>query len=906
MDKFVELLNETADFNHNLHNAVCNGQQDDVQLLLDNGASINTVDENGCTVLHQALSRGYEAIAQLLINRGADVAAKRGNDKMTALHLAAAAGYEMSVPLLLENGADLEAKDDKGLTALHFAAFIGHETIVRLLLDNGADLEAKNDNALTALHVAAVIGHETIVRLLLDNGADLEAKNNNGWRALYFAAWAGHENIVRLLFERGTDLSDVFRNGHQLALLLLRSEQEQIQTSGLVSRQYIPLDQEKREIRLLSILPTTNSSDSERVNCTIEQVSLDDKPEYIALSYVWGDAKTTLPIAVNGKEKQVTTNLESALRHTLKFSTPGSRFWVDAICINQKDKDERNHQVKLMRDIYSGASKVLIWLGEEEYQAMDIIEDWIRHLNTLLGRSTGAQGQHGLLDGPLDRAETIHRLNILSQQGNLQEMLGPFLNLENLATLNRFFSLPWWSRVWTFQEVVLGRAVIVLCGLKMLPWNYLRDFHLLSSTVGSALSTIAMDSDDATIAETALSTQKGSLGARATYKEVYNSLDRWIDSNDYRLFALLHLPNEVQATDPLDYVFGLLGLAEDREHFEEFISYSQSPAELYTKIALRWIELDGNLNFLSHSGISQPRKPEMCEKLPSWIPNWAESHSPLFRGFETRLFSAGGGEGVKPEISFESPQCLRARGYSGGIVSHVEPFGMVRAASEPFETSQAASGTGQSTSFILQNWTFNDTGFPSTLAALQQYFRTTMLDMDPITKTRLSPSNSSFYDFFSAAFWIWRLVARLGSEFSANFSSLLEVLEGLSEIGDGDRGQDADQLLVLFRLLNPEAAWLEDLDIFRRGRRNFGGVVSHWLWRDRMAFFLTEDNRMGMGPLEMNERDIIAVLLGHPVPVVLRKVEDHYLFVGECFVYGIMDGEIIRDGGAEERQFNIH
>jgi hypothetical protein len=88
--------------------------------------------------------------------------------------------------------------------------------------------------------------------------------------------------------------------------------------------------------------------------CTLRVVSLYEFLAYTALSYAWGDPNVTAPILVNGVECQITTNLESALRH-IRDDINHLVIWVDAICINQRDTLERNHQVQLMRNIYSYA-----------------------------------------------------------------------------------------------------------------------------------------------------------------------------------------------------------------------------------------------------------------------------------------------------------------------------------------------------------------------------------------------------------------------------------------------------------------------------------------------------------------------------------------------------------------------
>ncbi|KAF1982758.1 hypothetical protein K402DRAFT_295350, partial [Aulographum hederae CBS 113979] len=85
---------------------------------------------------------------------------------------------------------------------------------------------------------------------------------------------------------------------------------------------------------------------------------------YDALSYAWESDKGTTIIQVDGHHLQVTRNLAHALR---RLRRPGvaRTLWVDAICINQSDNEEKSRQVGMMKNIYESASFVLIWLGPE-------------------------------------------------------------------------------------------------------------------------------------------------------------------------------------------------------------------------------------------------------------------------------------------------------------------------------------------------------------------------------------------------------------------------------------------------------------------------------------------------------------------------------------------------------------
>ncbi|KAI8948589.1 heterokaryon incompatibility protein-domain-containing protein [Xylaria longipes] len=122
---------------------------------------------------------------------------------------------------------------------------------------------------------------------------------------------------------------------------------------------YEPLDPARNEIRLLVLLPGKAVDD---LICTLRKVSLDSFSDFDALSYVWGDVSTKLPIKVNGEAFLITANLETALR-ALRKPRKRRSIWVDALCINQEDVDEKNIQVPQMGRLYSTARSVVAWLG---------------------------------------------------------------------------------------------------------------------------------------------------------------------------------------------------------------------------------------------------------------------------------------------------------------------------------------------------------------------------------------------------------------------------------------------------------------------------------------------------------------------------------------------------------------
>ena len=137
--------------------------------------------------------------------------------------------------------------------------------------------------------------------------------------------------------------------------------------------QYSPLDPKKAEIRLVTLLP---GKTRDAIRCTLCTISLDNAPEYTALSYVWGDPSQTIPIILDGEPFDITVNLEAGLR-AIRKRWRRCVLWVDAICINQKHTSENNSQVPQMVRLYSEAPTVLAWLGPSNLN-LKLFVSWAR------------------------------------------------------------------------------------------------------------------------------------------------------------------------------------------------------------------------------------------------------------------------------------------------------------------------------------------------------------------------------------------------------------------------------------------------------------------------------------------------------------------------------------------------
>ena len=223
-----------------LHKASESGNLSQVIELLDQGAKINTEDNDWKRPLHLAAESGDEALVRYLLRKGADVQGADSENRH-ALHLAAHRGHDKVVLCLLLGGANINARDARGRTALHHAAVTGQDQVISVLVMEGAnrDIEDEDKNAAWSLawngglmstqklllttYQKWKVGAEMYnaimakdlpsLRKKLDEGLDPNFRTKPGIPLLLHVALAGRNNndmvfseMAKLLLDRGADV----------------------------------------------------------------------------------------------------------------------------------------------------------------------------------------------------------------------------------------------------------------------------------------------------------------------------------------------------------------------------------------------------------------------------------------------------------------------------------------------------------------------------------------------------------------------------------------------------------------------------------------------------------------------------------------------------------------------------
>ena len=220
---------------------------------------------------------------------------------------------------------------------------------------------------------------------------------------------------------------------------------------------HTPLPDAAAYIRLLELSETT-TGDETGIRCNLTTWSIDEAPKYHAVSYTWGDADQNETIFVDGVQYMVRKNCADVLRQLLHFKT-SLYYWIDALCINQDDIEEKNHQVARMSDVFENAEHELACIGQDNADdaefAMLMIERLEEHC------------EHFDSPYPWSFSEEIPEMHF-KHIATLSSMLGEDLKRFTLS-LKALTSRPYFYRVWVVQELLLGQEVSICCGFHRQP-----------------------------------------------------------------------------------------------------------------------------------------------------------------------------------------------------------------------------------------------------------------------------------------------------------------------------------------------------------------------------------------------------------------------------------------------------
>ncbi|KAH7067242.1 heterokaryon incompatibility protein-domain-containing protein [Paraphoma chrysanthemicola] len=228
------------------------------------------------------------------------------------------------------------------------------------------------------------------------------------------------------------------------------------------SFQHLPLPDPTTHFRLLEIL---QCEPKKHVVCELTTWPVESAPSYHALSYTWGNQQHITRIILNGADLVVRLNCEYALRQA--YASQASKyFWIDAICIDQENVQEKNYQVAMMGDVYRNAAHVFACVGGHADDSQFLF-DFIAAERTLLSDIYSEISSFVTLSGLLMSSAKRMENPIFARRWLTFRC---FFRLEAhvrervAAAYVAFMNRPYFSRVWILQELFLAPHTSCVCG----------------------------------------------------------------------------------------------------------------------------------------------------------------------------------------------------------------------------------------------------------------------------------------------------------------------------------------------------------------------------------------------------------------------------------------------------------
>ncbi|KAL3425317.1 heterokaryon incompatibility protein [Phlyctema vagabunda] len=688
---------------------------------------------------------------------------------------------------------------------------------------------------------------------------------------------------------------------------------------------YKPLREQFEEIRVVTLLPATPDG---LVHCNIDIVSLtarktasrsfafqnrrtpeqnstskvSERPEasqyrfewgdYACLSYVWGDARCTTRIIANGIEIQVTTNLEACLQAMQKRAMFGAGFkvWIDAICINQVDTHERGSQVKKMRDIYSVAWSVVIWLGIDHGDALEAISLLERLSRYSDVADSSDQGQRRYPNTDL-------RAQLLRDPA--------FLGRGSWIALREFLSRSYWDRLWIIQEIILSGYKTVLCGAHTIKWD------VLSRGLGTIHTSLFLIIDDLLRndqvvcgeSEVKLWNRKNlhriwkDLGmVEQQFKTSRNSSiyfpQKMEDCTDLQasyknmpldIHRLLQISNQSLASDARDKFYGLLAIAEPTFARQINPSYDMNAGEVFNMVAKAHIQRYNSLEILREAN------PWGGNASASWAPDW---NWPGRNRFSFHLIPYSASRTTAADAQFDKGnRTLVCRGL---IIDKVDGLGPRRAPSGvPWEFDQDTMIQPQ----IVPDRTTDIDEARLHLACALTRERSWEVPSNSNTWhmeiLNMSADADAAVEQFSKLGPGWEF---LGSDIAyyRRWCSWRRAHANLSFCGR--------RLDEYFRSHIPSGAMPNDyIAAYQAAGKSCQGQRLAITDRGRIGW--VADNFTGGLEEQVVRGDLFCVLLGCSTPILMRPHLDGFVVLGESYLQGVMEGEVLK--GTEDTEHLI-
>ncbi|KAI4087023.1 MAG: hypothetical protein LQ344_007080 [Seirophora lacunosa] len=621
---------------------------------------------------------------------------------------------------------------------------------------------------------------------------------------------------------------------------------------------YSPL-RSKDSIRLLR-LESRNSNPNGRARGELIEVQLSVEPEYEAISYTWGKPPFTGILVTSFGSIRIPENLEDAL-HYLALDNEPRYLWADAVCIDQADVPEKSSQVAIMGDIFHLARRVLVWLG--------LGDERTAHVFDLLGILSSRAEDYGVDAALVDTKEQPWATTRADEKQDL--LLENVPSDYDLTGMDEFYSSPWFRRLWVVQEIALARDIQVHCGTQEISWK-----KFLTAATIKIKAAIRLTYDwlpCSFLAAVAI------ISARSRFQQARSA----------SLLNHMILLSEQDCSLDVDRVYAVLNLRGPRDP-QICPDYDKSVQKMYTSTTEALMLTD--INVLAYAGISRRlgkllndqkqcfdtdnvnTLERLCAELPSWVADWrvsSISHPPILMAYPAATAARGHTQVARHDpglLEIIHPSPVDIRGLVVDTVDSEMGFGSV----DIMDLEQFRARLLEIEEFYNSK---EDRIITYGEDDVADFARTIIVDL-------LLAGSVSFSHTGIA--WSKQDLVNLWQHFGSNPHEALDQVNQGFEHDECSKPRSALSGRVLY---DPR-----ELAVYRLALR---AAV-----RNR-TFFVTKKGWVGLAPAMVRSGDVVVLIAGMSVPMILRRTRQTtsavvtYYLVGDCYVYGIMQGEFRRD-----------
>lgn len=572
---------------------------------------------------------------------------------------------------------------------------------------------------------------------------------------------------------------------------------------------------------------------------------------YTALSYTWGAPIFNKKIKIGDRHVNITSGLAAAMRH-LRSVYQSVFLWIDQICINQLDLNEKETQVPLMGMIYTRATNTLIWLGEEDGSDPNLAVKTLQEVHTRLQFSDAVVSP-----------DDFERLQVAPADDR------------SWWSIRQLFRRLWFTRTWTIQEACLSRHLYMQCGKTVFSWDDIAAWCVTLDQTSLLDWLMAYDDLDAihsnmVTTDLMISPKGGVIINQLQQRRLFNLTHQRGETHQgvSGLLDCLVMARYAAASDAKDKVYGILGFADVQlqPRYSEEIQYR----DVYQEASITQLVKNAfALPLLSCVDTEDPLR-------PSWTPDWSTPRVTQALGYSTKvwgLYMAGGNLTV--DRSHKIPVTLsedkRKITIRGKIFDQIAMLGAVSV--EPvfcIDATNMARNKWVTYTELANNPVSNTTYSAPTNSVYDAFLQTLMAGCDGTGTAPLSPDHSEVFSLILDS-TTGRKPSLPGQEYSVRREKGHFTLTSLG----AKKGAKVRKPVQV----------LKDMQIALRAALHM------------RRFAVTTRGYFALVPRGTRVGDEVVVFEKACVPFVVRRdkddIEKDVLFelVGETYVHGIMKGE---------------